>query len=427
MLAVHSSPLAKLGGREAGGMNVYVRELARELGRRGAAVDIFTRSQRRGEPVVTEIGPNARVITVRTGPTMPYNKNLVLDYLPEFVSRIRCFADAHDLTYDLVHSHYWLSGSAALALRKVWGTPVIHMFHTLGAMKNQVAAAAPWAESDARLEIEAQLLREADAIVAATPLDRAQMVFHYGADTERIVVIPGGVDTETFRPYPQAEARQRLGFPSQPTKLVLFVGRIEPLKGLDTLINAIKLSVTNQPALQEELKLVVVGGDALAQADQWGGEERRVRSLVHELGLDEQVLFVGSRPQAQLPLLYSAADVVAVPSHYESFGLVALEAQACGTPVVASRVGGLTYTVQDGVSGKLVPFDDPAGFARVIEQLVLHEGLREEMGAHAINNARAYAWPHIANRMQHLYASMLHKRRPAEVILPLSIPRCAVS
>lgn len=426
MLSVHSSPLAKLGGREAGGMNVYVRELARELGQRGVAVDIFTRSQRRGEPTITEIGPNARVVTVRTGPAAPYNKNWVLDHLPEFVSRIRCFADGQDLSYDVVHSHYWLSGPAALELRKLWNTPVVHMFHTLGAMKNQVATAAPWTESDTRLAIERQLLQDADAIVAATPLDRAQMAFHYGVETDRIVVIPGGVDTTTFRPYPQTEARQRVGFPSQPTKVVLFVGRIEPLKGLDTLIRAIKLSITCQPALKHRLQLIVVGGDALAQADQWSSEERRVRELVHELGLASHVRFIGSRPQAQLPLLYSAADVVAVPSHYESFGLVALEAQACGTPVVASRVGGLTYTVQDGVSGMLVPYDDPSAFAHAIEGLVLHEGLREEMGAHAISNARAYAWPRIAERMLHLYWATLHKRQPTPEIPPLSIPRCAL-
>lgn len=427
MLTVHSSPLAKLGGREAGGMNVYVRELARELGDRGVAVDIFTRSQRRGEPTITELAPNIRVVTVRTGPTAPYNKNWVLDYLPEFVSRIRCFADGHDLHYDLIHSHYWLSGSAAIELRKIWGTPIVHMFHTLGAMKNQVAKEALWSESDARLQIERELLREADAIVAATPLDRAQMAFYYGVDTERIRVIPGGVDTTRFRPYPQAEARQRLGFPAQPTKLVLFVGRIEPLKGLETLIHAIKLLCTQQPALARNLRLIVVGGDALTRADQWGSEERRVRTMVHDLGLDEQVLFVGSRPQSQLPLLYSAADVAAIPSHYESFGLVALEAQACGTPVVASRVGGLTYTVKDNVSGSLVPFDDPAAFAHAIGNLVLHEGLREEMGAHAINNARAYAWPRIVDQVLHLYEATIHKHKPSEVIYPLSIPRCAIS
>ncbi|MBA3948114.1 MAG: glycosyltransferase, partial [Herpetosiphonaceae bacterium] len=224
MLSVHTSPLAQLGGKEAGGMNVYVRELARELGRRNVAVDIFTRSQKRGEPQITEIGANARVVTLRTGPAAPYDKNWVLDYLPEFVGRVRCFADDEDLQYDLIHSHYWVSGVAALELRKMWGTPVIQMFHTLGAMKNQVAKAASWSETDERIVIEGQLLREADAIVAATPLDRNQMIWNYAAQAERIIVIPCGVDTTTFHPTPQAEARAVLHLPKHPTKLVLFVG-----------------------------------------------------------------------------------------------------------------------------------------------------------------------------------------------------------
>jgi D-inositol-3-phosphate glycosyltransferase len=419
MLAVHSSPLAAIGSREAGGMNVYVRELARELGRRGVAVDIFTRSQRRGEPTVVEVGPNARVVTLRTGPAAPYDKNWVLDHLPEFVSRIRCFADGQDLHYDLIHSHYWLSGVAALELRKMWGAPVVQMFHTLGAMKNQVAAAPIWGETDERVRIEGRLLREADMIVAATPLDRAQMQFHYGTDGDRIAVIPGGVDTSVFRPHDRAEARRRLMLPAAPTKLVLFVGRIEPLKGLDTLIHAVS------HIRDDETRLIVVGGDAHAREDQWSGEERRLRALVHDLQLNDRVAFIGSRPQAQLPLLYSAADVVAVPSHYESFGLVALEAQACGTPVVASRVGGLTYTVRDGVSGFLVPADDPHAFAARIGQLVDHEGLREEMGAHAIQNAQSYDWSAIAGQMLDLYGGVEQHRRPAYAIEPLAIPQCA--
>lgn len=428
MLSVHSSPLATLGGKEAGGMNVYVRELARELGRRGLAVDIFTRSQRRGEPQIVEIGPNARVVTLRTGPAAPYDKNWVLDYLPEFVGRIRCFAEGQDLHYDLLHSHYWLSGVAALELRKMWDVPVVHMFHTLGAMKNQVAPTAAWGETDERVAIEGQLLREADAIVAATPLDRAQMTFHYGVESERVVVIPCGVDTTTFRPHDQREARQRLGLSSE-GKIVLFVGRIEPLKGLDTLLRAVALLHGPDVSLSQRvagLQLVVVGGDAHAREDQWGSEERRLRELVGELGITEQVRFIGSRPQAQLPYLYSAADVVAVPSHYESFGLVALEAQACGTSVVASDVGGLRYTIQDGVSGFLEPWNDPQAFAQRIRQLVEHEGLREEMGAHAIANARAYAWPQIAARVLDLYHAVEQRRKPAHTIAPLHIPRCSI-
>ncbi len=426
MLAVHSSPLATLGRREAGGMNVYVRELACELGRRELPVDIFTRSQRRGEPQIVELGPNTRVVTLRTGPAAPYNKNWVLDYLPEFVSRIRCFADGQDLHYDIIHSHYWLSGVAALELRKMWGAPIVHMFHTLGAMKNQVTQTALWSETNDRIEIEGRLLREVDAIIAATPLDRAQMQFHYGVETDRIVVLPCGVDTRRFRPHDQTEARRQLGLPSQPAKIVLFVGRIEPLKGLDTLIQALALLAAHRPRLRPDLQLMVVGGDAQPREDRWNSEERRLRALVDELGIGDIVHFGGSRPRSQLPLLYSAADVVAIPSHYESFGLVAVEAQACGTPVVASRVGGLTYTVQDGISGFLVPPHDAAAFAQRIESLLLHPGTCEEMGTRAIARAQSYAWPHIADRMLALYQAIAHRRQPVHAIVPLRIPRCTL-
>jgi D-inositol-3-phosphate glycosyltransferase len=426
MLAVHSSPLATLGGREAGGMNVYVRELACELGRRGLAVDIFTRSQRRGEPQIVRLGSNTRVVTLRAGPAVPYNKNWVLDYLPEFVSRIRCFADGQDLHYDIIHSHYWLSGAAALELRKMWGAPIVQMFHTLGVMKNQVAKTALWNETNDRIEIEGRLLHEADTIIAATPLERAQMQFHYGVETDRIVVLPGGVDIRRFRPHHQTEARRRLGLPSQPTKIVLFVGRIEPLKGLDTLIQALALLAARRPVLRPHLQLMVVGGGTHTREDQWSSEERRLRALVDELSLGDIVHFAGAWPQRQLPLLYNAADVVAVPSHYESFGLVALEAQACGTPVVASRVGGLTYTVQDGVSGFLVPPYDAVAFAQRIESLLLHEGMREKMGARAVVRAQSYAWPCIADRVLALYQTVAHRRQPAHAIVPLRIPRCAL-
>ncbi len=421
MLSVHTSPLAQLGGKEAGGMNVYVRELARELGRRNVAVDIFTRSQKRGEPQITEIGANARVVTLRTGPAAPYDKNLVLDYLPEFVGRVRCFADDEDLQYDLIHSHYWVSGVAALELRKMWGTPIIQMFHTLGAMKNQVAKSASWGETDERGAIEGQLLREADAIVAATPLDRDQMIWNYAARAERIVVIPCGVDTTTFHPTPQAEARAALHLPQQPARLVLFVGRIEPLKGIDTLLRATERMVQERPAWRDDLHVLVVGGDRGSKDDQWAGEQQRLDSLAQSLGIRDNVHFVGAQPQSQLPLLYSATDVVAVPSHYESFGLVSLEAQASGAPVVASRVGGLQYTIQDGVSGFLVPYDDPDAFAGRIAQLLDDDALRQSMQAAAVLNAERYAWPRVTNELLELYTRVERLRSPVHTIAPLGI------
>ncbi|HRC77237.1 MAG TPA: glycosyltransferase, partial [Kouleothrix sp.] len=189
MLSIHSSPIAALGGKEAGGMNVYVRELSRELGRRGIAVDMFTRSQDPSAPTVVDLGRNVRVINLHTGPSAPYDKNWVLTYLPEFVSRARCFADGEDLTYDLIHSHYWLSGEAALALRRSWGVPVVHMFHTLGAVKNTIARGAEERETAQRVAIERGQIAAMDTIVAATPLDRQQIIASYAADAERIRVV----------------------------------------------------------------------------------------------------------------------------------------------------------------------------------------------------------------------------------------------
>ncbi|HNP73015.1 MAG TPA: glycosyltransferase, partial [Kouleothrix sp.] len=211
MLSIHSSPIAALGGKEAGGMNVYVRELSRELGRRGIAVDMFTRSQDPSAPTVVDLGRNVRVINLHTGPSAPYDKNWVLTYLPEFVSRARCFADGEDLTYDLIHSHYWLSGEAALALRRSWGVPVVHMFHTLGAVKNTIARGAEERETAQRVAIERGQIAAMDTIVAATPLDRQQIIASYAADAERIRVVPCGVDLRHFQPRDMAAARAELG------------------------------------------------------------------------------------------------------------------------------------------------------------------------------------------------------------------------
>ncbi|MFN3373173.1 MAG: glycosyltransferase, partial [Chloroflexus sp.] len=356
MLSVHSSPLARLGGKEAGGMNVYVRELARELGQRGVLVDIFTRSQERETPTVIPLGRGVRLINLHAGPAAPYDKNLLLTYLPEFVSRVRCFADGEDVSYDLIHSHYWLSGEAALRLRRVWRAPVVHMFHTLGAMKNSVARSEEEVETNRRLAIERRLMREADAVVAATPLDRAQMVWHYGAEASRIRVIPCGVDLRRFQPGDRASARAALGVPLDAMMLVC-VGRMEPLKGMDALIRAAARLIGHHPAWRERLQVVLVGGDDETQPERWNSEQRRLDALRRELGIVTQVRFVGAQPQERLPLYYTAADVVAAPSHYESFGLAALEALACGAAVVASNVGGLALTIEDRRSGLLVPPD----------------------------------------------------------------------
>lgn len=406
MLSVHSSPLARLGGKEAGGMNVYVRELARELGQRGIGVDIFTRSQDRTTPTVLPLGRGVRLISLHAGPAAPYDKNLLLTYLPEFVSRVRCFADSEDVSYDLIHSHYWLSGEAALRLRRVWRAPVVQMFHTLGAMKNSVARSEEEVETKRRIAIERRLLREVDAVVAATPLDRAQMVWHYGADANRIRVIPCGVDLRRFQPGDRMQARAALGIAPDAIMLVC-VGRMEPLKGMDALIRAAARLLAQHPEWKERLQVVLVGGEDETQPDRWNSEQRRLDALRHELGLPAHVIFAGAQPQDRLPLYYTAADVVAAPSHYESFGLAALEALACGAAVVASNVGGLALTIEDRRSGLLCPPDDDAALAAQIERILTDAALAARLRAGAVQRAAEYGWPAVARRIIALYDELL--------------------
>ncbi len=412
MLSVHSSPLARLGGKEAGGMNVYVRELARELGSRGVPVDIFTRSQDRAAPTIETVACGVRVVNLHAGPSAPYDKNWLLTYLPEFVSRVRCFADGEDLSYDVIHSHYWLSGEAALRLRRSWGVPVVHMFHTLGAMKNSVARSREETETGQRIAIERRLMHEVDAVVAATSLDRAQMVWHYGAEAERIRVVPCGVDLRRFQPQPQSEARAQLGL-DPAARLLLCVGRMEPLKGMDALIRALALLRASGAAWASDLQVLLVGGEPENRPLHWNSEQRRLDTLRRELGVRAHVHFVGAQPQSLLPAYFAAADVVAVPSHYESFGMVALEAMAVGAAVVASNAGGLALTIEDGRSGLLVAPNDHQALARQIAGLLDQPELAQQLRAAAHTRASEYGWANIARRITTLYSDLMATHRAA--------------
>jgi len=409
MLSVHSSPLAALGGKEAGGMNVYVRELSRELGRRGMNIDIFTRSQDPLAPPIVALDRGVRVVNLHTGPRVPYDKNWLLAYLPEFVNRVRCFADGQDLTYDLIHSHYWLSGEAALALRRSWGAPVVHMFHTLGAMKNHVARGAEERETSQRVVIERRLMDQADAIVAATVLDRDQMVRHYGADADRIRVVPCGVDLWRFVPRDMAAARAALDLPLPPHRLLLLVGRIEPLKGIDMLIRALALLSERRPEWRGALTVGIVGGGGEGERARWNAEQRRLDTLRHELEVADAVRFLGARPQEQLPMFYAAADVVTMPSHYESFGMAALEGLACGRPVVGTEVGGPSLIVEDGISGLLAPPGDPEALADRFERLLADDVLRADMGAAARRRAERFGWPAVTCDIMQVYRDTLEQ------------------
>jgi D-inositol-3-phosphate glycosyltransferase len=398
-----------LGGKETGGMNVYVRDLSRELGRRGFQVDVFTRLQNPDVPRVDSLGQNSRVIHVPAGPEAPYNKNVVYDHLPEFVAGVKRFAEAQGITYDLIHSHYWLSGWVARELRQSWGTPIVQMFHTLGRMKDSVAQRPEERETPRRIKVEAQVMAFADRLVAATPLEKAQMVWLYGADPCKIEVVPCGVDLSLFRPLSQERTRQQLGICDR-LYMVLFVGRIEPLKGIDTLLRAMAIVVKDFPRWEDEICVCIVGGDASERRETINSEMERLQALREELGISDLVTFLGAQAQDTLPCYYSAADAVVVPSHYESFGMVALEAMACGTPVIASKVGGLSFTVQDGITGFHVPERDPEALAEKIRLLLKDRDLHSRLSAQAVQWVRRYSWSRVADQIVSLYRRLLPDR-----------------
>lgn len=411
MLSVHTCPKAALGGKETGGMNVYVRDLSRELGRRGFTVDIFTRSQDPDAPRIVDLGPNARVIHLKAGPEAPYDKNLVHNHIDEFTDNLLEFARREDVAYHIVHSHYWLSGLVARQIRREWNTPVMHMFHTLGKLKNRVAKSEAELEAPVRVESEREIINSVDRLVAANPLEKAQMIWLYGADPTKIEVIPCGVDLELFYPRARSEAEAYLDMPVH-HKMVLFVGRVEPLKGIDVLIEAMALVLEKHTDLRHDICLCVIGGEPDADAANMDREMARLQDMRETLGIADVVTFLGKREQVALPFHYSAAEVCVVPSHYESFGMVALEAMACGTPVVASRVGGLTFTVQDGSTGFLVPNDDPKALAEKLSLLLTDGAMRQEMGQRAATHAKRYGWPIVAGQIVAAYRDLVTRALP---------------
>lgn len=407
MLSYHTCPLATLGGKDTGGMNVYVRELTAHLGKLGVHVDVFTRSQDEHVPhVLHDLGYGNRVVHIPAGPEVPTPKSELPNYLPDFIEGIQRFYREKGLRYNLIHSHYWMSGIAALELKRLWQIPLISMFHTLGHMKNFIAQSEAEKEPPARLAGEEKVLAESDCIVISTPAERSQIKKLYQATPKKLAVIPPGVDTSRFYPINLDEARQAIGLPSS-NCMLLFVGRIEPLKGIDTLLKAIALMLKDGVLQDCPHYLAVIGGETDVPPDTMNSEMSRLQKLADELGVNDLVIFLGKQAQETLPYYYSAAQVVIMPSHYESFGMVALEAMACGTPVVASEVGGLAHLVKDGITGFCVPNGNPQALAAKLTTLIQNPALRHEMGRNASREALAYDWNKIACRILKLYQSVL--------------------
>ena len=392
LLSVHGCPVSRLGERDSGGMNVYVLQLAKELGKLGIKADIYTRYHDPNDPQVVDLGENARAIHLKAG---PYDraKETLHRYVPEFISSLYRFQFSEGIAYDLVHSHYWLSGAAGLELAQEWNTPHVTMFHTLAKIKMQARAGE--SESEQRLAMESQVMGSVDAIVASTGYEKDDLGRLYEVASQKVRVMPAGVDIELFRPLGKARSRRELGVTEG--KVLLSVGRIEPLKGLDILLRAMAMLED-----ADDTRLLLVGGDPdRDRYVQW------LKSLAVELRIDDAVTFVGAVPQSELPTYYSAADLFVLPSYYESFGLVALEAMACGVPVVASRFGGPSTFIKGGETGYLVPWHCPEPYAQRIDMLLSSQHLRESMGRAARAKAESMSWSAAARSTVDLYSTLM--------------------
>lgn len=390
VLSMHTSPLAPLGGAATGGMNVYIHEVSERLATSDRAIDVFTRRESAAAPAAMEFAPGARLIQIEAGPVAVVPKAELIEFAAEFAAGVEAFRAAEAITYDLVHSHYWLSAVAGERLVADWCVPHIAMFHTLGEVK--LRARASEHEPPERLEAERHLVHSVDRVVAATDYEQRLLRQIYGVPRSRVEVIPLGVDPERFCPGSREAARAELGL-ADDAQVVLAVGRIEPLKGLDILIRA-AAQVTERSRLQ----LLIVGGDEAARP-----EFDRLSAIAAEVGVRDLVRFAGAVGHEALPDYYRAADVVVMPSFSESFGLVAVEAMASGVPVIASRVGGLASTVADGRTGYLVPWRCPEPFAEKIELLLRNRPLRDALGAAGVVRMRDFSWESVADRLVALY------------------------
>jgi D-inositol-3-phosphate glycosyltransferase len=399
VLSVHTSPLDPPGTGDAGGMNVYIVQTAIRLARHGVEVEVFTRATSSGAPPVVELAPGVTVRHITAGPFEGLAKNDLPAQLCAFTAGVlRAEAHREPGYYNVVHSHYWLSGQVGWLARDCWGVPLVHTAHTLAKVKNAALAQGDVPEPHTRVIGEQQVVAEADRLVANTPAETAQLVDLYGADPARTATISPGVDLELFTPGSQDAARKTLGLPRDAVVLA-FIGRIQPLKGPDVLLRAAAEMMSRDPALRAKLRILVVGGpsgNGLA-------EPTALHQLAAALGILEQVVFAPPQSGAALVEMYRAADVVAVPSYSESFGLVALEAQACGTPVVAAEVGGLPVAVADGVSGQLVGSHHPGDWADALSSVALHPQRRDQLAAGAAAHARRFSWERTTEALLRVY------------------------
>jgi D-inositol-3-phosphate glycosyltransferase len=419
-ISVHTSPLDQPGTGDAGGLNVYVVEVSKRLAAFGIEVEIFTRATRRDVPPVLELSPGVLVRHVTAGPYEGLAKEDLPGQLCAFATGVlRAEALREPGWYDVVHSHYWLSGQVGWLAQERWGVPLVHSMHTMAKVKNALLAEGDTPEPMSRVIGESQVVAAADRLIANTDAEARQLVTLYGAEPERVTTVTPGVDLDVFRPGLRSRARRTLGLPGDAVVL-LFVGRIQPLKAPDVLVRAAARLADMDPSLRRRLVVAVVGGPSGSGL----AAPEHLHKLAASLGISDLVRFQPPAPQPDLVPWYRAADVTVVPSYSESFGLVALESQACGTPVVAAAVGGLRTAVDDGITGILVAGHDPDDYARVLHGLVTEPRRRAALGRAAVAHARQFGWSATAARLVDVYGQVLAEaRKPWSAAAPLVASR----
>lgn len=392
-----SCPLTRLGVLRGGGMNVYVLNLADSLGKLGYQIDIYTRSHRENDERIIETHPNVRVIHLAG-----MHRDLYSDILL-YSNRLRRFIQKNSLFYDILHTHYYYSGLAGLALEKRLSIPTVITFHTLGAMKDFYGGI----KDAGRIKAERRIIDQIDGIIASTPLEEKDLIEAYQANRKKIIVMSPGVNHHIFKKYSKIYSRKTLKLP-QEKKIILFIGRIDPIKGISQLIEAVGKLAIKYSSFKNNFEVLLIGGDISSRQFWKNNEVRKILKLIEEKHLGCCVKFIGSVQHNLLPYYYSASDVTVMPSVYESFGFVVLEAMACGSAVLASKVGGLKYLIRDGVNGRLFEMGNTNQLSDLIWELVNDEKQRIKLGYKAIKSSQRYCWDKQAQKIVGIYKHIIH-------------------
>jgi D-inositol-3-phosphate glycosyltransferase len=402
MFSIHSSPIGALGTKNTGGMSVYIRELARHLGVFGHHVDIYTRLNGTQHHQIITLYDNVRLIHLSAGSNGHVPKLALYYYLSDFFRALEKFKKQEGLQYDLIHSHYWLSGCLGSWVQDRWEIPHIVMFHTLGSVKNTAGLADR--EPDLRIATEKKLTRICNRILAPTDREKENLLTYCHAPAEKIGVVPCGVNLNLFRPMDKSTARVHLGF-GEDESIVLYVGRFEPIKGIDRLLEAMAYLKTRKP-----VRLVIIGGDGPDTS-----EYQNLQQLTAKFGIQKSVCFIGRVEQYKLPPYYSAADALVIPSYYESFGLVGLESMACGTPVVATDVGAMRDLVRDGETGQIAADATPRSLAQAVEKVLSAGGAKKNSGDRIRASVLEFGWSHVAAAVINEYGNLFNNRNYEEL------------